>query len=114
MQTNNPCELLTAAMPVGSGDWLGVITFISRPAFDFLVFALLLFFGVYIQNRLAGDRWESWRLRCVFIQRLLQHSLLRVEVAYLQFKLGYRRLGFRFFFCGHKSRHVAMTPNEKS
>jgi hypothetical protein len=23
MQTNNPCELLTATMPVGSGDWLG-------------------------------------------------------------------------------------------
>ena len=23
MQTNNSCELLTATMPVGSGDWLG-------------------------------------------------------------------------------------------
>jgi len=29
MQTNNPCELLTAAMPVGSGDLLGDTAFIG-------------------------------------------------------------------------------------
>jgi hypothetical protein len=41
MQTNNSCELLTAPMPVGSGDLLGILVFL-------ICFGISLPFGMWL------------------------------------------------------------------
>jgi hypothetical protein len=96
----------------GSGELLGDI---SYGVLLVLASALLLLSGVYVYKRLSSGLWQpGWWLRCILVQRLLKLQLLHCEVAYLAIKVGYRNLGFRFFFCGHKSKRVAMTPNDKS
>ena len=59
MQTNNPCELLTAAMPVGSGVLLGVI--INGSLMYHGAVCVLLIICLIIQGRLILDCWTTLR-----------------------------------------------------
>ena len=112
MQTNNSCELLTAAMPVGSGDWLGVwsiliIVILSAVFAWWRPWEVSAFHGRYLMLK-ASLLLVNIRIALRLHRRRLP---VTVKLLVLDAKLVY--LIIRRWII-HKLQRRAKTPNEKS